>query len=1330
MKLGELICDRFAIEQRLGEGGMGEVFRARDPATGEAVAVKVISDAGSRRASRFAREAETLAELDHPGIVRYVSHGVTASGELYLVMEWLEGEDLKARLERAPLTASEAVVLAKRVAGALGAAHARGIVHRDLKPSNLFLVGGRVEQAKILDFGIALREGQTPLTRTGVTTGTPMYMAPEQARTGGVIDARADVFALGCVLFQCLTGVPPYSGDTAPAVLAKILFGKAPRLCELWPEAPEDLDALVAQMLAKEPAQRPSDGANLASALASLGPLTHTAVIAPIERRSGPEVTTSGERRLLSIIVLGRAAEDAEPAASPSPSPSEPSPSPSPPSPPSVPGPVALPLPEDALRRAIQPYGGRLELLADGSAIVVLAPDRQVATDQAAQAARLALALRALVGDRPMAIAMGRTESMPGLPEGDLLERAGQLLDELTPAPATAAGDAPSIALDETVAGLLDARFDVGESAHGHRLRGERPLFPGARTLLGRPTSCVGRDWEIGALGGLLDECIEESAARVAIVTAAAGMGKSRLAAEIMSRVRERSAGRDAEVAIWIGRGDSLRAGATLDLLAQALRGALGIGGAEPLATRREQIRARVGEHVAAADRKRVAEFLGELVGTPFPDDGEGGEGGSALRAARQDAQLMSEQVRHAWLDFLAAETSAHPVLLVLEDLHWGDFGTVRFIDAALRERGDRPWMVLALARPEVFEVFPGLWSDRQHVQEIRLKDLGRKAGERLVRQVLGDSAGPDTVERLVRQADGNAFYLEELIRATAEGKDRALPETVLAMVATRLDRLPLEARRVLRAASVFGEVCWDGGVARLVERTMEAAVVEAWLARLVEQELLTERPASRFPGERELAFRHALLREGAYATLTDDDRRRWHQLAGEWLEQHGERDPMVLASHFERGGERTRAAGLYLRAAQQSLWVPDMHATLSRATLGLACEPPPELRLALLGYRCEASQALQRISGGAAEELLRTAPAGSVPWAQGMISYTVDALMTGKIAEVMAALGRLGDITPAPDASGPFSLVLLLGINIFDSFGQIAQGTALEESLHALVRARGDREPRVRMWWHIAAGFRAAHAHDDPWAGLQHAEGIQAIRDEIGGEVPFLNAQMQRGMNGLFLGALAPAAQLLESIAAADAVFGMAASLRRLALSWAYADQGALDPARRVATELREAGRASGNRLEEGRGRWVLAEVLRRMGDLDGAEREVAAALALAVPLEQPGVLGTLAMLRLAQGRAAEALAAAEDALARCAAMGACGLYRGAFVRLVHAEALHATGAHDAARRAIEAARERLDASGAKIPDPGYRRSFLEDVPENQRTLALARAWLGPEPP
>ncbi len=1288
MKLADLLGDRFEIEQQIAKGGMGEVFRARDRVSGEVVAVKVIADDREHRTARFMREVELLAGLSHPGIVRYIAHGETPSGKIFLAMEWLDGEDLNSRLEHQALTMGEAVTLATRVAEALGAAHARGIVHRDLKPGNLFLCGGRIDAVKVLDFGIAHREGQTQLTQTGTMIGTPGYMAPEQARNRGVIDARADVFALGCVLFQCLTGTPAFEGDSIAGLLGKILFGAAPRVSALWPEVPKELDTLVARMLAKEPALRPSDGANLAAALAALQPLAHSAAVAPTTRLGKSSAITAGERRFLSVVVVGSTAED------------------------DAPGDERI---HEALGRAIEPYGGRMEQLADGSTIVVLEADRQVATDQAVQAARCALAMRALMTGRPIAIAMGRAELTQTLPEGDVIDRASRLVSNMAKAPR----DLPPIALDEVSAGLLDARFDVIEGEAGLMLYGERALMQGARTLLGRPTSCVGRDWELGALAGILDDCIDESKARVVVVTAAAGMGKSRLAAEFVGRIQQRSE----EVAIWVGRGDSLRAGSTLDLLAQALRGALGIQGGEPLPERRDKIRAHVAARVAASEQKRVAEFLGELVGAPFPDHDEDG---TQLRAARQDAQLMSEQMRKAWMDFLETETAVHPILLVLEDLHWGDFGTVRFIDTALRERSAQPWMVLALARPEVYDLFPRLWAERQNVQEIRLKELGRKAGERLVRQVLGDAVGSETMERLVTQADGNAFYLEELIRAVAEGKDKILPETVLAMVETRLGRLAIEARRVLRAASVFGEVCWESGVIVLLGGAMGATLVGEWLARLVEQEMLAVRPESRFPGERELTFRHALLREGAYATLTEADERLGHRLAGEWLEQHGEGDPMVLAGHFQRGGEAARAASFYLRASEQAFHVLDLEATMARADLGLGCAPPQDLRIALLGMRCEvACQDLQMVSAtmADAEELMGSAPRGSIPWAQGASTYIQGAMVAGRIPDLLAALGLLREVAPAPEAAGRMALPLLIGVGLLDALGRVTEATALEERFFAIVRSTGDREPLARFWQNIVIGLRASYAHEDPWTGLLHSDANQAIFDVTGGERIFLNTQLFRGLNRWYLGALGPAEQILEGIVAADEALGIASSLRRFSLAWLRADRGALDEARILATQLSLAHHFP---LEESRGRWALAEVLRRMGDLEGAEREIQIALHLAVPLEQPGVLGTLSALRLDQGRAEESLAAAQEALARCTAMGGCGMFRDAFVRLAHAEALHATGAHDAARHAITEARARLVTIAGRIADPAYKQSFLEDVPENARTLALARAWLG----
>ena len=205
----------------------------------------------------------------------------------------------------------------------------------------------------------------------------------------------------------------------------------------------------------------------------------------------------------------------------------------------------------------------------------------------------------------------------------------------------------------------------------------------------------------------------------------------------------------------------------------------------------------------------------------------------TTLRAARADPLLMAEQIRRAFEHFVGIETAAQPLAIVLEDLHWGDVPSVKLVDAALRALPDRPLFVMALARPDIHELFPRLWAERG-LQELRLDELTRKGSERLVRRVLGETTSDSLVARIVEQAGGNAFYLEELIRAAAEGKGRAMPETVLAVVQSRLERLEADARHVLRAASVFGARFWRGGVVELVGGVGASQSSNAWLDELV----------------------------------------------------------------------------------------------------------------------------------------------------------------------------------------------------------------------------------------------------------------------------------------------------------------------------------------------------------------------------------------------------------------------------------------------------------------------------------------------------------------
>jgi hypothetical protein len=309
-------------------------------------------------------------------------------------------------------------------------------------------------------------------------------------------------------------------------------------------------------------------------------------------------------------------------------------------------------------------------------------------------------------------------------------------------------------------------------------------------------------------------------------------------------------------------------------------------------------------------------------------------------------------------------------------------------------------------------------------------------------------------------------------------------------------------------------------------------------------------------------------------------------------------------------------------------------------------------------------------------------------------------------------------------------AIAFLLGCGMLDSIGQVPASNALEAQFTAIIDRAGEHELLARFWWHILQVGRGFSVQEAPWRIFQHVSALEAIVDATGGGAVYdVSWRLWRGLCAWCLGAVADAERLLVGVASIDASMSVASSLRRVALAWIHADRGELDAARALAVELAEHGRTRHNPIEESRGRWVLGEVLRRAGDLDAAERELAAALAMAVPLEQPGVRASLAALRIAQGRAAEAAATAEEAFAAAEAIGGYGLFRGGFLRLVRAEALHAAGALDAARAAIAGARARLLAIAGTIEDPAYRRSFLE-APENARTLALARAWLGEPAP
>ena len=269
--LGQLVS-AYRITRALGEGGMGTVYEGVHESLGRRAAIKVLRPEYSKNKEilqRFFNEARAVNIVQHPSLVNIYEFGSMATGEAYIVMEFLAGESLRARLTRlGGKIGLAAVPIARQIANALSATHQKQIVHRDLKPDNVMLVPDQElpegERAKVLDFGIAKLSGDGSAealkvkTKTGAMLGTPTYMSPEQCRGTGSVDGRTDVYSLGVILFEMLAGQPPFVSDGLGELIGMHMFQPVPSLAPLAPKTPKELLQLVERMLAKNPNERPS----------------------------------------------------------------------------------------------------------------------------------------------------------------------------------------------------------------------------------------------------------------------------------------------------------------------------------------------------------------------------------------------------------------------------------------------------------------------------------------------------------------------------------------------------------------------------------------------------------------------------------------------------------------------------------------------------------------------------------------------------------------------------------------------------------------------------------------------------------------------------------------------------------------------------------------------------------------------------------------------------------------------------------------------------------------------------------------------------------------
>ncbi|HYP98948.1 MAG TPA: protein kinase [Polyangiaceae bacterium] len=1258
LRAGTTLSGRFKVESFARRGGMGAIYRGLDLTTDRPVALKVVGRLGRDLRARFAREIGILSELTHPNIVQYLAHGTTAEGTLYLAMEWLEGEDLAERLRRTPLSIEETLTLTRRVCRALATAHARGIVHRDIKPANLFLLHSDPGAVKLLDFGIArLVEGAQPLTTGTARIGTVGYMSPEQAMGQQDLDPRADVFAIGCVFYECLTGKAPFASAHPVAVLAKVLQEEPQRPSEIRSDLDPKLDDFVARMLAKDRRDRPADAGDI---LETFGALADSV------RGTSPKLRRSlsprrPDQRVVSVI-LGRSETSS-----------------------------VAPLERDASFELLEvKFGARITPLKGGAILLVLAGQSE-ANDRASQAVHCALELSQRRPDLMLAVATGLADTSAGIPVGVAIDRAAAMLSE--------ANTAGSVRLDDVTLGLVGLRFEVQRLAGANLLIAARRDFDAPRQLMGRPTPYVGRDREIRALDEALNECVVDHVSRVVIVTGPPGIGKSRLASEWLAR-----GGRGGLVRTLFARVDPRSAGSAWSLVQRLIRDAADMRDAETREAQFTRLREHLTRLFGATENERITEFLAEVLGLRVQS-----EPSPLLLAAMSNHEVMREQVRRALHEWLDAEAANRPLLLLLEDLHWGDAPSVAFLAEAMREKPHRPLMVLALARPEVEKQFPDFCE--RAVMQIRLPGLGSRAALELVQAALESKLDSETSARLIRVADGNPFYLEELIRRVALGS-KDWPETVLAMAQSRIDRLEPSARCVLLAASVFGEHCWDGGIAEIIDRGLD---VQRLLQVLTQEELLLEVSDSRYAKAREYRFRHALLRDASYAMMSREDRVAAHGAVADWLERNGEKDARLLADHFEAAELDERACPSLIRAAKKAIDAGDLQGTIELADRGIALSSSGDQRGRFLLLRCYSETLRGHANVEMAREVVDSLPVGTPSWWMGLGILIFGASMSGnpELAAPYVTLARDAPFSKERDIPMGQALLALVGGLVLLGKASVA-GAILE-------RARDAGSPEDPLFEAFLSASNAALQSVAPIGGRWNLE--RALREcrrcaEALGSLGAFHGQSI----ALYYTAIA-ATHLGLYEEARDACLRACAPMHRcngirdpwavLFLARAYIRLGQPEKALEAVEPIRSSADSAVRQMVP----VVVAEALLKQGNPRAAEHAVSAALNGAAPKLQRLAASVLARAQLSRNEVSEALRTIELALEVSTSNG---LESEIDLMNLRAECLLARGERGSARQVVAKTSELVLAIAAEIESAELKHSFLTNVEPCARALSL----------
>lgn len=929
LKEGTLFAERYKILERLGAGGMGVVYKAMDLKLRRLVALKFLPPRFTSHKEaklRFIQEAQAASVLDHQNICTIHEIDETEDGQMYIGMAFYEGETLKKKIERGPLPVDQTTEIMIQVARGLSRAHNQGIVHRDIKPANVIVTTDGV--AKIVDFGLAKLSDQTRLTTAEAVIGTASYMSPEQAQ-GEDVDHRTDLWSLGVVFYELLTGKLPYKGENEQAVIYSIINKSPLPPIELKKDIPEEAERIILKCLRKKPEDRYQSADLLLSDLTGLKHILERKE--PEEKAKRPVIRKETERRQATVVFaeISEYFEILEQMESEE---------------------TALSLEHcfALFDSIIRKHGGWISKITGGSFMALFGVPQAI-EDAPKKAINAAIELRNCLYrfnqeedlKIPLDIQIGintgvviaSAMDVSGKEEytvmGKAVNLASRLRDisgkgQIYAGPLTYRSTKTEFEYEQLKPVTLETRespvpvfqlLSVKERVYRAPLGSERMIF----------SEMVGRDSELSRLELHLLKSINNEGSIVNII-GEAGIGKSRLIGEFKKKDAIR------KVNLLEGRALSIGKNLSFHPIIDIIKNWVAIKEDDSKKETTFKLEKAIKE-VCPEGVEEIFPFIATLMGMKLT-------GKYAERLKGIEGEALEKLILKSLRELLIKAAERKALVVIIEDLHWADMSSIKLLESLFRLAEDHPILFINVFRPgheETSERLQKIIRNRysNFYTEMDLESLDESQSKALINNLLKVKTLPAHIRELVtKKAEGNPFFIEEVVRSfiddgvvvlrnggfriTKKMDHVMIPETISELLMTRIDKLDEDTRSLLKIASVIGRNFFYK-ILREVAKTLEE--VDDRLAYLKEVQLIKKQIRME---EIEYLFKHALAQEAVYNSILLKKRKELHLDVARSIESVFEERLHefygMLAFHFSMGEDIDKAEEYLIKAGEEAL--------------------------------------------------------------------------------------------------------------------------------------------------------------------------------------------------------------------------------------------------------------------------------------------------------------------------------------------------------------------------------------------------------------------------